>query len=537
MLERVRLLVRSSYLLPIIIGLFCLACLRFALLQEVWIDESTQLAGISVSPIKTLQWLAGEDVSRFGVPGDRMPPLSYLADWLWSKLFGSEPFGFRVFHASILISAIVALTLTVKRRFGGRTAIVFASFVALSPSLIMTAVEIRSYPIFVALTALCLTYFFRLLTEEWRGETRPLAIFASLCALAIYTHLFALAMTGAFFLALLYAHRSDFQRVRKIFVAGAVVGVASIGILPFVLASASLSAGHSVTSSFMDYVEYVIRLVASPQHLVEPILLGILLLGIGALLSVAIWRLVADRTDKDDQHMIAQGLVIVVCAGVSVTVFANMVQSTLFTIKSSYSVWLTPIIFLLAAIGYSTSTPIAVWNRYLRHGFLALAILGALSVNIIFLIYAQYFVHGPSGQIAKVVDRAEGRVGVIYVDATTSPYGAFPLQLRYNLALPQFSVIEELGRSRYEKFEHPKRTPPQQLNMAQLAEYDSLIFVKIKLQPSSEVGAAIKSGAFEIGPSSVVEEFNRSTDWRLTSTIQSPGNYAYGIWTFESVAE
>ena len=45
--------------------------------QALWIDETTQMAGLTLSPRHLVQWLANPASHDFGVPGDRMPPLSY----------------------------------------------------------------------------------------------------------------------------------------------------------------------------------------------------------------------------------------------------------------------------------------------------------------------------------------------------------------------------------------------------------------------------------------------------------------------------
>ena len=67
----------------------------FASRQTIWIDETTQLSGLTLSPVQVVPWLLGHDSYRFAVPGDRMPPMSYWIGWTWGKCFGSSEWSLR----------------------------------------------------------------------------------------------------------------------------------------------------------------------------------------------------------------------------------------------------------------------------------------------------------------------------------------------------------------------------------------------------------------------------------------------------------
>jgi len=69
------LLIPVSVLTVLIIA-FVIELYAFARVQDIWVDESTQLSGIRVRIWEMLQWLSGVDLDRFGVAGDRMPPVS-----------------------------------------------------------------------------------------------------------------------------------------------------------------------------------------------------------------------------------------------------------------------------------------------------------------------------------------------------------------------------------------------------------------------------------------------------------------------------
>src|SRR6516165_12442891 len=91
-----------SIVAALFIALF-LELYKFAHAQNIWLDETTQLSGITLSPWEMLRWLSGINADRFGVPADRMPPVSYAVDWLWLRLAGSSVIGFRLFHSAFVI--------------------------------------------------------------------------------------------------------------------------------------------------------------------------------------------------------------------------------------------------------------------------------------------------------------------------------------------------------------------------------------------------------------------------------------------------
>src|SRR5262249_38280768 len=100
----------------------------FARMQNIWLDEATQLSGITLNCWEMLRWLAGADQDRLGVPGDRMPPLSYLLDWLWLHLCGPSEIGFRLFHSAFVIAGVAALAVVILRELGPSATIVSVGF-------------------------------------------------------------------------------------------------------------------------------------------------------------------------------------------------------------------------------------------------------------------------------------------------------------------------------------------------------------------------------------------------------------------------
>ena len=189
----------------------------FSRQQEIWIDETTQLSGVQISFGDMLRWLGGTDPQRFGVPADRMPPISYALDWIWLRMNGPSEVGFRLFHSAIAFAGVFALVFISMMEVGVAAAVIALAFVAFSPKLIQVAVEIRAYPIFFFITCLEVAVFLHLVQKQPDRSTRPpqmghLLILGGLCIAAIYCHFYGVVSTCAFFLALALAFAGSLAR-------------------------------------------------------------------------------------------------------------------------------------------------------------------------------------------------------------------------------------------------------------------------------------------------------------------------------------
>src|SRR5262245_31798830 len=86
--------VRAAQAILVVVTAFL--AIGFAFRQELWVDEASQLSGLTLQPVEMLRWLAGHEWGRFGVPGDRSPPGSYVAGWIWSRTFGLSEISLRI---------------------------------------------------------------------------------------------------------------------------------------------------------------------------------------------------------------------------------------------------------------------------------------------------------------------------------------------------------------------------------------------------------------------------------------------------------
>src|SRR5271154_5007367 len=99
------------------VSLSILAAMAFLRWQSIWIDETTQLGGLTLGPIGLTHWLAGRP-EPFLLQSDRMPPISYWADWGWMQLFGSGVQSLRTFGV-VCVAGAVSISFCAARRASG----------------------------------------------------------------------------------------------------------------------------------------------------------------------------------------------------------------------------------------------------------------------------------------------------------------------------------------------------------------------------------------------------------------------------------
>jgi 4-amino-4-deoxy-L-arabinose transferase-like glycosyltransferase len=132
---------------------------------------------------------------------DLHPPLSYYSFLLWESLFGTaEP----IVRTLPVLWGLLAVTLigVVGRRLGGSLAgLAAALLLAFNPLHIAYCQEARPYAQAIALSLAAHLFLLRSLTG---GRRRDRLLYAVFCALAIYSHYFALLALAPHALALLY---------------------------------------------------------------------------------------------------------------------------------------------------------------------------------------------------------------------------------------------------------------------------------------------------------------------------------------------
>jgi mannosyltransferase len=191
------------------------AALRFSTLnvQSIWQDEAATLILVHRGLTGTLSHLSASESS---------PPLYYVLVWLWTRLFGAGPLGFRSFSALVGCATIPAMYFA-GRQVSTRVGVWAAVLTTVNPAMYYYSQEARDYGLLVLFSAIAYTLWQRALREP---SARHLAQWAFLSALALLTHYFAVFL----FLpqAWILARRAGWRRVWAPVAAVVLVGAALV---------------------------------------------------------------------------------------------------------------------------------------------------------------------------------------------------------------------------------------------------------------------------------------------------------------------
>ena len=429
----------SLLLAPSVGGLWLLVSLVFATRQEIWVDEATQLSGLTLGPVEVVHWLAGADSGRFGVPGDRMPPLSYWLGWLWAQVFGLHENTLRFLSIALVLAAALLIVATARRTWGNTAALVSGLVFVSSPNVIGSGVEIRAYPLFLFGSSVVFWFFAQLLGRKpatssepslEREGRRPLFGMTLACIACCFVHFFGLVLSGAVLLA---SFVSCPRQRRAIAVCGVVIALAALGLAPFVKAAMAISGGGQDSSGFArSVVRLIFRLLGGhpAASVYVPVSLA-LLLGAAILLTLASIR-------SDPGARVARGLAGAVAAGFAVVVLAKLATGSFDSLAPSYNSWMVPAISLLFGAGASASLngPLA------KSGLLGAAclLLGNAAACLVFLTNSTAFVHTASERIDDIVlaEKKERLVAVVHDASGPWGHSYFPLRYALGPGLAQF---------------------------------------------------------------------------------------------------
>ena len=192
------------------------AILRFATLgvQSVWTDEAltaTYLGGSVKHLLVTLP------------TGDANPPLFYLLEWVFVRMFGQGDAGLRVLSAvagTLTLPVLYAIGASIGAR---RAGLIAAALGAVQPMLWWYSQEARVYALFVFLSALALL---ALVVAVRDRSTWALALWTLVSALMLTTHYFSLFLLAPQAVWLLAAWGGARREVLLALVGLAVVAVA-----------------------------------------------------------------------------------------------------------------------------------------------------------------------------------------------------------------------------------------------------------------------------------------------------------------------
>jgi mannosyltransferase len=217
------------------------AALRFSTLglQSLWLDEA-------VTHQLVTRTFGG--MLRAIPHSESTPPLYYVLEWGWVRVFGAGAVGMRSLSA-LFGTVTIALLALIAGRFGGRrAALAAAALAAANPLLIWYSQEARAYALLVALCALATWCLVR---ADWRG-------WAIAASLALATHYFAAFIVVPQLAWLVRRHARASRRAE--FSALAVV-VAGAALAPLAIVQAGGNRAAFISSSRLGS-----RIVAVPKQ-------------------------------------------------------------------------------------------------------------------------------------------------------------------------------------------------------------------------------------------------------------------------------
>lgn len=477
---------RENSAAMVLVGLlalgFGIAAVYFATLQNIWIDETTQLSGLTLPPGRLFAWLSGTPEPGFGVPPDRAPPFGYLIDAACGRTLCATPFAFRLLHLALTLAGVGVLLAAMRRHQGAWPAAVSAAVLFLSPKLVVTAVEIRAYPLFFAIACVQIALLADLVAAP-RLRPGRLSLFAVTCVLACYTHFFGIIATAALFAGLFAARVRTGREAAMIGGAGVAVALCWAGVLPFVTGATAISGQRMRAASLQALASFPFKLMTDIYVVLVAPLAGLMLLTFAGLLLLAGVRALRSVAAGPARRWSPEAaLLAALLLGLGVTVLASFVPLGFDPLVTGYSIWTFPVLAWLA--GSACASTASPGGRGLvrtgRGMAMAFGIAAALA-SATFLDRAAWFVHGPDAAIATAVGPQPAGTAVIQRGAWAFAY--YPTIYRFHRRVPQWLISPDGSLHRL----IAGRPDPAPAGMDVLAPYRRVVLVDTRLRGALEL--------------------------------------------------
>lgn len=335
----------------------------FASHQSLWVDETTQLAGIRVPIADTFRFLLGHPspaFESFDVPADRMPPLSYLVGKAWALAFGASEtslryLGILLFALTTAITAASAACLC-RQTTGDSTRPQLAAWLAglamaTAPSCVTLAPEIRAYPLFLCFAAAAtLLLILRLnALARWHLPALTAVLIATL-----YTHYFGVVFTGAVCLALFLRTWHQRQPFRPALICAAITMLCGLGLIPFLKQAVGMS-GTDPTQSAVTAANHPLSALVGlwirfGAHGATQTIRGFVWVAVAAFTFVAIVAAIrlaiARRTCPAALPLLA-----LIASGFAVISVATLIARGFNPASVAYNVWVFPPLYATIGAG------------------------------------------------------------------------------------------------------------------------------------------------------------------------------------------
>ena len=502
--------------LVLVVSAFLGGAAAFLPHQALWIDEATQRSGLTLGPAAVARWLAGEQRPEFGQYPDRMPPLSYWLGWAWSRVVGPGEGSLRWFGV-VCAALAVALVYEGARRVAGVGAAWVAGLICgLSPAVIVLAVEVRAYPLFLLWSAAAFRFAIGVLAPAEGSEATPVghgrpwsyAGLALALALAILTHFYGVVLAGAILTALVIELRPRAALRGKLPAVVGIVALAVVGITPFLAASMRLygdldGTGPGPGGRLIGAGRLLPRLITHPTLSVQRPAAAVAVTAAAILLAAALGL---PRPARQPGRAIAWAL----AAGLAAITAARLVFDRFDASSTSYNAWMLPGLYILLATGLAASSPAARGTAAVAAGLLLAAqFCGVYQLAA----HGDYFAHGPHRRIAAAIRAATAAdLAVVHDDASRRiDYLYRPLRYEFGPRLPHYRFAGAAGgRTVVQPYpDRPGAWPATAL------PHRYLLVVRSRFAGTAELAEQVRHGDRPLGAGPIARELHASPAWHL----------------------
>ncbi|MFT5117334.1 MAG: hypothetical protein ACI9NY_000863, partial [Kiritimatiellia bacterium] len=243
----------------LLIVIFTATAISFSFEQNLWVDESTQLSGLSLSFVDMYRWLGGMINNPFAVPADRMPVLSYYFGALWGGIFSFDVLVMRYLSLALVVISLLIISVFLLKKKQPLVLLAALLVLCLSPNLIMAAVEIRAYALFFFFSVVSILIYINIVLSIERGQDsyKQIIGLSIVLALAINTHFFGVVLSGSIigtYILTAFFDKRFIINVNYFLPVALILSVAIVGIALPVVASFSSQGGSAATDGRFSLV-------------------------------------------------------------------------------------------------------------------------------------------------------------------------------------------------------------------------------------------------------------------------------------------
>ncbi len=500
--------------------------------QSIWVDEATQLSGLQLGPLDVVRWLAGADRRDFGQFRDRMPPLSYWLGWCWAQAFGRQATALRWLGVLYTAGAAALIYAAARRAFGPSAGWVGGLSFALSPAVVVMAVEIRAYPLLLLCSAGAYYFLLRTLNDATPRARDVIGLAATLAA-GILTHFFGLVLAGGVLITLTLFAVTRRGRWASVFAVGGVVAVAAASIIPFIRESVAASrvppSGTRVVDQLLATCRLLPGLTSHPAIALFPPAEALCAAAAVVLGLVALVPLGRRRRAQ-------AAVVLVLTTGLTAVAAAKVAMTSFDAARPTYNAWIWPGISLLLASGLGCLRPRAWRVASIAAGVL----IAGLGIGVVQLgRHGTSFAHTPSGSIARMIrELGEGDVAIIHDDPSHHlVHISGPLYQEFGPFLKQY----HLDRSSLD------RRPPglltcegvrlgrSEVGPSSVLSQPVIVVIHSQNTPPGALVDRIRRGTRFEGDGPIARELLSSPSWKLVDRRSAHAEHSADILVFRRV--